>query len=132
MNLSNIPLGTPTNALFGVEFDVVLLEFREGFFEVSHELVSLFGLDYDVVHVSLDGLSDEIAETFEHTLLVCCSCVLQTEWHANVAMQFKRHDEISCELVRLFHRFLIVARIHIKEAEGFAPQGRADYLIYAW
>jgi hypothetical protein len=66
----------PKNALFGVEFDVVLLEFREGFFDVSHELPGLFGLDYDVVHVSLDGLSDEIAETFEHTSLVYCSCVL--------------------------------------------------------
>jgi hypothetical protein len=43
----------------------------EGFFEVDHEMVNLFGLHYDVIHVSLDGLSDEIAETLEHTSLVC-------------------------------------------------------------
>jgi hypothetical protein len=108
------------------------LEFCECFFEVGHKLVDLFGLDYDVVHVSLDGLSDEIAKTFEHTLLVCCSCVLQAKWHANVAIRSERHDKRSYELVRLFYCNLMVAGIYVKEAEGFAPRGRVDYMIYAW
>jgi hypothetical protein len=42
----------PKNALFGVEFYAILLELLEGFFKVSHELVNLFGLDYDVIHVA--------------------------------------------------------------------------------
>jgi hypothetical protein len=63
------------NTLLGVEFDVVLSKFLEGFFEVGHELVGLFGLDYDVVHTSLDGLADEFSEILEHTLLVCSSRV---------------------------------------------------------
>jgi hypothetical protein len=111
----------PKNTLFGVEFDAVLLEFREGFFKVDHELVGFFGLDYDVIHVSLDGLSDEITKTFEHTSLVCCSCILQTKWHANVAIRSEWHDEISRELIGLFHHNLMVARIRIKEVVGFAP-----------
>jgi hypothetical protein len=60
----------PKNALFGVEFYAILLELLEGFFEVSHDLVNLFGLDYDVIHVGLDDLSDEITKTLEHTSLV--------------------------------------------------------------
>jgi hypothetical protein len=32
-------------------------------------LVSLFGLDHDVIHVSLNGSPDEVLETLEHTML---------------------------------------------------------------
>jgi hypothetical protein len=95
-------------------------------------LIGLFGLDYDVVYVSLDGLSDEITETSEHTSLVCCSCILQTEQHANIAIRSERRNERSRELVRLFHRNLMVTGIRIKEVEGFTPRSRVDYLIYAW
>jgi hypothetical protein len=74
------------NALFRVDFYTILSELFEGFFEVSHELVNLFGFDHDVIHVGLDGLSDEIAETLEHASLVRCSRVFQSKWHANVAI----------------------------------------------
>jgi hypothetical protein len=105
----------------GVEFYAVLSEFLESFLEVGYELVSVFRLDYDVIHVCLNGLSNEITKTFKHTLLVGCSCVLQTEHHANITVRSERHDERSRELVGLFHRDLMVARVCIKEAEGFAP-----------
>jgi hypothetical protein len=111
----------PEDAFFRVEFYAILSEFIESFIKVGHELVGLLGLDYNVIHVCLDGLSDEIAETFKHTSLVCCSCILQIEWHANVTLQFEWRDKRSHELVRLFHHNLIVARVRIKEAEGFAP-----------
>jgi hypothetical protein len=39
-------------------------------------LVDLFGLDYDVVHISLDGSPDEILEILEHAPLVGGPCVL--------------------------------------------------------
>jgi hypothetical protein len=120
------------NALFKVEFDVVFLEFVEGFFKVSHELVGLFGLDYNVIHVCLNSLSDEIVETFEHASLVCCCCIFETERHANIAVRSERRDKRSHKMVGHFHRNLMVAEIRIKKLEGFAPRGQVDYLIYAW
>ena len=50
----------PKDAFLGVELDAVLLELPEGLLQVGHELVGLLGLDYDVVHVSLNGPLDEV------------------------------------------------------------------------
>jgi hypothetical protein len=60
----------PENTLLGVEFDVVRSELLESFLQ-GHKLAGLFGLDYDVIHVSLNGFTDEFFETLEHTPLVC-------------------------------------------------------------
>ena len=35
-------------------------------------------------------------------------------------------------MVELFHHNLMVPGVRIKEAEGFIPQGRVNYLVYAW
>jgi hypothetical protein len=59
------------NALLGVEFDVVHSKLLKSLLQVYHKLVGLFGLDYDVIHVSFNGLPDEVLETLEHTMLVC-------------------------------------------------------------
>jgi hypothetical protein len=75
----------PENALLGVEFDAILSEFLEGFFEVSHELVGLFELDYDVVHISFNGFTDELSETLEHTSLVCSPDIFETKRHHDIA-----------------------------------------------
>jgi hypothetical protein len=99
----------PKNALLGVEFDVVLSKFLEGFFEVGHELVGLFGLDYDVVHVSLASLTDEFFEI--HTSLVCSSYVFEPERHHDVTERSKWGDERGRELVGLFHRDLMVSGV---------------------
>jgi len=61
----------PKNAFLRVEFDAVCPECREGLLQVCYELVSLFGLDHDVIYVSLNGSPDEVPETLEHTTLVC-------------------------------------------------------------
>jgi hypothetical protein len=61
----------PKNAFLGVEFDVVRSEFSKGLLEVHHELVGPFGFDYDVFHISLNGLPDELPETLEHKTLIC-------------------------------------------------------------
>ena len=45
----------PENALLGIEFDAFCLEFCKGLLKISNEMVSLFGLDHDVVHVGLNG-----------------------------------------------------------------------------
>jgi hypothetical protein len=63
--------------------------------------------------------------------LVRGPCVLLTKWHGDVAVGSEGGDEGSHELVGLLHRDLMVPRVRIKEAKGFAPRGRVDYLVYA-
>ena len=60
-------------------------EFRKGLLKVGDQVVSLFGFDYDVVDIGLNGSPDEVSEATEHTTLVCCPSILQTERHRNVA-----------------------------------------------
>ena len=66
----------PKNALLGVELDAIRSKFCEGLFYVGYDLVNLFGLDHDVIHIGLNGLLDEIPETLEHAALVRRSSVL--------------------------------------------------------
>ena len=49
--------------------------------KIGNEVVSPFGLNYDVVNVGLNGPPDEVPEIVEHTALVSCPGVLQTERH---------------------------------------------------
>ena len=88
-------------------------------------------LTYYVIDVGLNGPPDEVPEALEHTALVCSPSVLQTERHCDIAERSKGGDERCHKLVRLFHRNLMVPGVCIKEAEGFAPQGRINYLVYA-
>ena len=60
----------PKNTFFGIEFDVIRVEFRKDLLKISNQVISLFGLDYDVIDVGLNGSPDEVPETFEHTSLV--------------------------------------------------------------
>ena len=109
------------NTLLRIEFDVVCFEFSDGLLKVSYELVSPFGLDHDVVHVGLNCSPDEVPETPEHTTLVHSPSVLQTEPHYDIVELSERGDERCRELIRLFHRNLMVPGVRIKEAKGFAP-----------
>ena len=84
-------------------------------------MVSLFGLDHDVINIGLNGPPDEVPETLEHTMLVCSPNVLQTKWHCDIVERSEGGDERCHELVGLFHRDLMVAGVHIKEVEGFTP-----------
>ena len=69
----------PKNTLLAIEFDAVHSEFCKGLLTISYEVVSLFGLDHDVIHVGLNGLPNEVPETLEHTMLVDSPSVLQTK-----------------------------------------------------
>ena len=60
----------PENTLLGIELDAICSEFCEGLLKVSYEQVSLFGLDYDVICVGLNGPPNEVPEAIEHTALV--------------------------------------------------------------
>ena len=52
--------------------------------KIGDEVVSLFGLNYDVIDVDLNDPPDEVPEAIEHTTLVCSPNVLQTEWHCDI------------------------------------------------
>jgi hypothetical protein len=77
MNPSSIPLETLEMHFSGLSLMLSARSFFESFFQVRHELVGLFGLDYDVIHVGLNGFPDEVPETLEHTTLVCSPHVFE-------------------------------------------------------
>ena len=49
----------PENIFFEVEFDAIRLGLCKGLLKVGNEVVSLFGLNYDVIDVGLNGPPDE-------------------------------------------------------------------------
>ena len=71
----------PENAFLEVEFDAICSEFCKGLLKINDEVISLFGLNYDVVDIGLNGPPDAVLEASEHTALVRCPSVLQTKWH---------------------------------------------------
>ena len=76
MKLSSMPLGTLKTHFFRNEFDAICSEFRKGLLKIGNEVVSPFGLNYDVVNVGLNGPPVEFPEASEHTSLVRCPSVL--------------------------------------------------------
>ena len=71
----------PKNTLLGIEFDAICSEFCKGLLKISNEVVSPFGLNYDIVNIGLNGLPDEVLEAFEHIELVHSPSILQFKWH---------------------------------------------------
>ena len=98
MKPSSMPLGTPKTHFSGVELNAVCSEFCEGLLKVGYDLVNPFGLNHDVIHVSLNGSPNDVSKTLEHTTLVCSPNVLQTERHYDVAERSKGGDERCREL----------------------------------
>ena len=93
----------PKNTLLKIEFDAIRSKFCKGQLKIGNEVVGPFGFDHDVVNVSLNLRYRDVAE------------------------RSKGGDKRYRELVRLFHRDLMVPGVRIKEVEGFAPRGRVDY-----
>jgi hypothetical protein len=81
--------------------------------EVVYQIIGLFGLDNDVIDVSLDGWSDVFPKNKLHASLVRSPCIPETERHSNVATHAEWGNERSRELVRLFHFDLVVAEVCI-------------------
>jgi hypothetical protein len=111
----------PENAFFRVKPDPVRTKSGKHLLEVGYELVGLLGFHHDVIDVCLNGLLDEVAKTFDHAALVGCAGILQAERHRNITIQAERGDEGSRELVGLLHHDLVIPRVGVKVAEGFAP-----------
>jgi len=73
-----------------------------------------------------------LSENMEHASLIGRPSVTKSERHGYVIVHTKRGDERGCELVRLFHFYLMVAGISIKEREGFTSHSGIDILINVW
>ena len=66
----------PENTFLGIEFDAICSEFRKGLLKISNEVISLFGLNYDVIDTGLNSPPDEVLKAVEHTALVSSPNVL--------------------------------------------------------
>ena len=62
MKPSSIPPWDPKNTLLKIEFDAICSEFCKGLLKIGNEVVSPFGLNYDVVDVGLNGPPDEVPD----------------------------------------------------------------------
>ena len=82
--------------------------------------------------VNLVGLDlDELSKAPLHASLVSHPSVLEAQGQRHVTIRVEWSDKGGRELVGLLHSDLVILRIYIKEAQGFAPYGRVDHLINA-
>ena len=66
----------PKNTLLKIEFDAICSEFCKGLLKIGNEVVSPFGLNYDVINIGLNDPPNEVPKAFEHTSLVRSPIVL--------------------------------------------------------
>jgi hypothetical protein len=111
----------PEGTLLGVQFHPVGPQAIERNAQVVDQVVRLPGLYDYVVYVGLNGPPDVVSKDMLHTSLVCGTCVSKAKRHCYVAEHPKRRDEGSRELVRLFHFYLVVPGIGIKETQKLTP-----------
>jgi hypothetical protein len=104
------------DALLGVQLYPVGSQAIERYAPVANQVVRLPGFHDYVVYVSLNGLPHVVSKDVLHTSLVRSACVSKAKWHCYVAVHSKRRDERSRELVVLFHLYLVVPGIGIKES----------------
>ena len=62
---------------------------------------------------------DLVDEALLHAPLVGGASVLQAERHCYIAVRTIQGDERGCELIGLFHRDLVVARVGIQKGKDF-------------
>jgi hypothetical protein len=67
-----------------------------------------------------------------HTLLVRSARVSKAKWHCYVTKHVERCDERGRELIRLFHLYLVVTGVCIKETYEFTPHSGIYNLIDSW
>ena len=82
MKPSSIPRGTLKMNFSGLSLTLF-----------GHQIIELLGLDYDVVHIGLNGPPDEFPKVSEHSLLVRHTSIIQSKRHHNIAVRDIRSDE---------------------------------------
>jgi hypothetical protein len=83
--------------------------------QIVNQVICLPVFNDNVICVCLHGPPDVISENVLHTSLICSLDMSKTEWRRYVAKHAEWCDEGSRELVILFHLYLVVSRIGIKE-----------------
>jgi hypothetical protein len=92
-----------------VKPDIVTLKTSKRVLQVADQLISLPGLDHDVIHVHLHDLSNEVTQASLHASLIRGPCVLEPERHGEIEIHAKLRDEGGGELFGLPHRDLVIA-----------------------
>jgi hypothetical protein len=83
--------------------------------QIINHVVRLPGFDDNVIYVRLNSSPDVVPENVLHTSLICSARVLEAKSQCYVPKHAEWCDEGSHELVGLFHLYLMVPRIGIKE-----------------
>ena len=116
---SSFPFGTPKTHFS--EPDVESSEVRERCGQVCDQVVGLSCFDHYVINIYGEIWSwplglirliervDLVDEALLHAPLVGGASVLQVERHGYVAVRTIRGDKQGCELIRIFHRDLVIA-----------------------
>jgi hypothetical protein len=105
----------PEDTVFGVQFHPVAPQAVERYAQVIKNVVRLPGLYDYVVYVCLNGPPDMVSKDVLHTPFVRCTRVSEAKWHYHIAKHSELRDKGCRELVGLFHLYLVVPRIGIKE-----------------
>ena len=79
-------------------------------------LSSLLRFCDHIIYVLLNGPSYLFFEQPVHHMLVCGTCIFESEWHYLIAIEALSGDEASLVLIRRVHRDLIIPRESIHEA----------------
>ena len=103
------------HALLGVELYPLGPKAIECDPEIGYQVVHLLGFHDNVIDICFYGSPDMILKHVEHTSVVCSFDVSKAKGHRDVAVHVERGDKRSRELVGLFHLYLMVARVSIKE-----------------
>ena len=119
-------LGDPGHAFLGVELNPIGTKTLEGPLSVLDQMVGPPGLDHDVVDVDLNDLSDFVMAPL-HAVQVRHPDIFEANEHRHVALRAEWSDGVNRELVGLLHPDLVIHRVCVKEAHGFAPCGRGDH-----
>ena len=118
---SSFPFGTPEKTFLGIQSDVEPSEVHDSCGQVCDQVASLGHFDHYVINIDGDcwfrPLSlirliervDLVGEASLHAPLIGGASVLQTERHGYVTVQTIWGDERGCELIRLFHRNMVIA-----------------------
>ena len=80
-------------------------------------MVLFFTLYQHVIYIYLDISFDLSNEHLVYEPLVCCLCILQSEWHELVTKKVLACDKRCLFLVRLLKLVLVLTRESIHEAQ---------------
>ena len=118
------------DALWRVQLPSVLVQVREGFFEVSDKVVGCLSLDDHIIDVGFDVTVDLLVEAHLDGPLIGSPDILESEGHSFVAVCTERRDEWRLDLVVFLKRYLVIARVTIEEGEQFTAGGGVYNLVY--